>query len=46
MANRPTRAELVEQNESLLDKLEDVRDQLDEVLSGYDSDESEEPDEE
>lgn len=37
-ANRPSRAELIEENEALLDKLEEMRDQLDEVLEPYTED--------
>jgi hypothetical protein len=32
---RPTRAEVEEENAALLDSLEDLRDQLDDVLSEY-----------
>lgn len=42
MAVKPTRADLIEQNEGLLDRFETIRDEIDDVLENY-GDEVDEP---
>ncbi len=41
MALKPTRADLIEQNEDLLDRLETLRDEIDDVLGDFENDEPE-----